>query len=266
MTGEIVLIGTAHISADSAAQVRRAIEEENPDHVSIELDSGRFKTLEEGNSLKNMDLSRIFREGKGFLVLANLVLSSFQQKMGAELGTRSGDEMRAALEVAREKGIPFSFDDRPIQTTLQRAWAKCNFWNKLKLLSVLISSAFTNEKISEEELEELKKSSAIENMMGELADFLPPVKEVLIDERDQYLATNIFKSPGEENPGRYRRGTCPGTDPLGGEALRGFRLRFPDRDLSDSPEKSGSEDSPLDYPRAHHRPLRSGGAAGNGYA
>jgi pheromone shutdown protein TraB len=42
--------------------------------------------------------------------------------MGAGMGTRSGDEMRAALEIAREKDIPFSFSDRPIQTTLQRAW------------------------------------------------------------------------------------------------------------------------------------------------
>ena len=207
---EIVLIGTAHISAESSQEVRRAIEGEEPDHVCIELDAGRYKTLEEGNNLKSMDLSKIFREGKGFLVMANLVLSSFQQKMGAELGTRSGDEMRAALNVAKEKGLSFSFDDRPIQTTLQRAWGKCNFWNKLKLLSVLISSAFTNEKISEEELEELKKSSAIENMMGELADFLPPVKEVLIDERDQYLATNIFKSRGKKIVAVIGAGHAPG--------------------------------------------------------
>ncbi len=207
---EIVLIGTAHISAESSLEVRRAIEEEEPDHVCIELDSGRYKTLEEGNNLKNMDLSKIFREGKGFLVMANLVLSSFQQKMGAELGTRSGDEMRAALDIAKERGISFSFDDRPIQTTLQRAWAKCNLWNKLKLLSVLISSAFSNEKISEEELEELKKSSAIENMMGELADFLPPVKEVLIDERDQYLATNIFQSKGTKVVAVIGAGHAPG--------------------------------------------------------
>jgi pheromone shutdown-related protein TraB len=207
---EIVLIGTAHISAESAQEVRDAIERELPDHVSIELDAGRYKTLEEGSNLKNMDLSKIIRERKTFLILANLVLSSFQQKMGADLGTRSGDEMRVALDVAKEKGLSFSLDDRPIQTTLQRAWAKCNLWNKLKLISVLISSAFTNEKISEEELEELKKNSAIENMMGELADFLPPVKEVLIDERDQYLATNIFKSTGKKIVAVIGAGHAPG--------------------------------------------------------
>ncbi|MDC7218356.1 MAG: TraB/GumN family protein [Spirochaetales bacterium] len=245
---EIVLIGTAHISAESAREVRDAIEAESPDHVSIELDSGRYKTLEEGNSLKSMDLSKIIREGKAFLVLANLVLSSFQQKMGAELGTKSGDEMRAALEVAKEKELTFSFDDRPIQTTLQRAWAKCNFWNKLKLLSVLISSAFTNEKISEEELEELKKSSAIENMMGELADFLPPVKEVLIDERDQYLATNIFKCPGKKVVAVIGAGHAPG--------LIGWLEKLAAGEVSDSleeishipPKKAGAKILPWIIP------------------
>jgi pheromone shutdown protein TraB len=80
----------------------------------------------------------------------------------------------------------------------------------MKLLSVLISSAFTNEKITEEELEELKKSSAIENMMGELADFLPPVKEVLIDERDQYLAANIFNARGTKVVAVIGAGHAPG--------------------------------------------------------
>jgi pheromone shutdown protein TraB len=67
---EIVLIGTAHISAESAQEVRDAIDREKPDHICIELDSGRFKSLEEGNSFKSMDLQKIFKEGKGFLVMA----------------------------------------------------------------------------------------------------------------------------------------------------------------------------------------------------
>ncbi len=36
-------------------------------------------------------------------------------------------------------------------------------------------------------------------MMGELAKFLPPVKETLIDERDQYLAAKIWTSGGKKS-------------------------------------------------------------------
>jgi pheromone shutdown-related protein TraB len=46
--------------------------------------------------------------------------------------------------------------------------------------------------LSEEDLEKLKESSELEQMMNELANYMPSVKEVLIDERDRYLATKIF--------------------------------------------------------------------------
>lgn len=73
-----------------------------------------------------------------------------------------------------------------------------------------MGTAFNNEELKEEELESLKQGSAIESMMNELADFLPTVKEVLIDERDQYLATKIFHSPGEKSLAVIGAGHAPG--------------------------------------------------------
>ena len=49
------------------------------------------------------------------------------------------------LNIAEEKGIPYSFCDREIATTLKRAWAKSNLWNKAKLIATLLSSAFDKE-------------------------------------------------------------------------------------------------------------------------
>jgi len=105
-----------------------------------------------------------------------------------------GEEMKAAVEVAEEKEIPFTFSDRQIQTTLKRAWSKSSFWGKNKLLAALIGSIFSKEKMSSEDIESIKKKNAIENMMEELAEYIPHVKTVLIDERDQYLATSIFNT------------------------------------------------------------------------
>jgi pheromone shutdown-related protein TraB len=67
----------------------------------------------------------------------------------------------------------------------------------MKLLASLISSVFTKEEVDSKEVEALKQKGALEDMMGELADYLPSVKSVLIDERDQYLATNIYRSKGK---------------------------------------------------------------------
>jgi len=64
-------------------------------------------------------------------------------------------------------------------------------------MASLISSAFSNEKLTEDEIEKLKEKNELEQMMTELAEYLPSVKEVLIDERDRYLASRIFES-GED--------------------------------------------------------------------
>jgi pheromone shutdown-related protein TraB len=100
--------------------------------------------------------------------------------------------MMQAIKTAEALNIPFSFSDREIQTTLRRAWAKTGLWGKSKLLTAMISSVLSTEKLNPEEIEELKKKSELEGMMDELAAYLPSVKEVLIDERDSYLAARIY--------------------------------------------------------------------------
>lgn len=189
---EIVLIGTAHISKESTKQVEEIIREEEPGRVCIEIDAGRFKNMREGQDWSKLNIGKVLKNGQGFLMLASLVLSAYQRRLGMGAGTKQGTEMMIAADVAEELNIPYSFSDRDVQTTLRRAWSKSGFFQKLKLLSVLVGSAFSNEKISEGELENLKSSSVLETMMEELANFLPAVKKVFIDERDQYLATKIF--------------------------------------------------------------------------
>ncbi|MDA3850552.1 MAG: TraB/GumN family protein [Spirochaetaceae bacterium] len=209
-TKEILLLGTAHISSQSVEEVQQHIETENPDHVCVELDAGRLQSIKEGSSWSSMDLQKVFKERRAFLLLANLVLSSFQRRLGSGLGMKPGDELKAAVDKAEEQGIAYSLCDRPIQITLQRAWACSNFWNKMKLLSALLGTAFTKEELNDQELESLKKGNVLESMMSELANFLPTVKEVLIDERDQYLATKIFNAPGKKNLAVIGAGHAPG--------------------------------------------------------
>ncbi|MDR2480738.1 MAG: TraB/GumN family protein [Spirochaetaceae bacterium] len=189
----ITLIGTAHVSKESIAEVSAFINEDKPAMVCVEIDKTRYEAMTGGNWQK-LDIIKVFREGKGFLLIANLVLSSFQRRIGNEFGIHPGDEMKTAVNIAAELGIPFSFCDREVQITLRRAWAKCGFWSKCKLLSILLSSAFTSEKLSEEEIENLKKTSELDGMMKELSSFLPVVKETLIDERDFYLAAKIWEN------------------------------------------------------------------------
>ncbi len=209
---EIILVGTAHISQESIGEVSACIREELPDMVCIELDDQRLASMKNPENWRNLDIVKVLRSGQGFVLMANLALSSFQRRMGADVGVKPGEEMRAAIETAEELGISVSMVDRPIQTTLRRAWARNSLWGKAKLMAVLFSSAFDSEKISAEQIEELKDKSAMDGMMKELSDYLQKVKEVLIDERDQFLASRIWKSGGRKSVAVLGAGHLPGVE------------------------------------------------------
>ncbi len=193
-----LLAGTAHISQESIDEVRAVIIEEKPDRVCVEIDEGRWRSMSEGKSWESLDIVKVLREGRGFLLMSNLALAGFQRRMGADVGVKPGEEMLAAVRGATEAGIPYSFCDRDVQVTLKRAWSKSGMWNKAKLLAALVESSFFAEKLSAEQIEKLKERNELEEMMAELASFLPSVKEVLIDERDRFLASRIFEAEGSK--------------------------------------------------------------------
>ena len=191
---EIILIGTAHVSQESIDEVSRIIREEKPDLICVELDEARYLSLTQKEKWEKLNVVNVFKEGKGFLLMANLVLSGFQRRMGAELGVKPGEEMKVALEIAKEINVPYALCDREVEITLRRAWAGCGFWSKNKLLATLLASAFSTEKLSAQDIENLKQRNELDGMMNELAAYLPEVKETLINERDQYLAAKIWSS------------------------------------------------------------------------
>ena len=195
---EIVLIGTAHVSAESMTEAASAVEKEMPDTLAIELDEKRLENLTDPESWRKMDIIKVLKNKQGFLMLANVVLASYQKRMGQDAGVRPGDEMLAAINKAKELNIPQTMVDRPIAVTMRRAWAENSLWGKCKLLSAMLASAFTTEEVDSTEIENLKKKSEMDSMMKELSEYMPDVKRVLIDERDRYLACHIWQCSGNK--------------------------------------------------------------------
>lgn len=195
---EIILVGTAHVSIESIAEVENTIRTEMPDCVCVELDEGRYAAMMEKNRWELLDIIKVLKEKKGFLLLANLVLASFQKRMGFNVGVKPGDEMKAAIDIARELNIPTEMVDRPIQVTLKRAWAQNGYTGKSKILASLLAAAFSKEKLEAADIEKLKQKSEMDAMLDEVALNMPEVKEVLIDERDVWLGTKIFQASGKK--------------------------------------------------------------------
>ena len=153
---EFILVGTAHISKESVAEVREVILTEEPNRVCVEIDQTRYNSLIKKQRWQNLNIVQVLKERKGFLLLANLVLASFQRRLGLEIGITPGEEMLTAVKLCQEQGIAFSLCDRDIQVTLRRAWARSSFWGKNKMLAAMLSSIFTREKLDAEQIEKLK--------------------------------------------------------------------------------------------------------------
>jgi pheromone shutdown-related protein TraB len=193
---EFILVGTAHVSRESAELVRRVIEQESPDCVCVELDEQRHAALLHQTRWESLDLRQIVRARQLPAVVVQLLLAAYQRRLGRKLGAMPGAELLQAVEVARERGIPFVLADRPVRATMLRAWRSLSFWRKNELLAAILAAMFSKEEISEEELRRLRQQDVLSEVLRELAEAFPTLSRVLIGERDLYLARKIREAPG----------------------------------------------------------------------
>jgi len=194
---QILLVGTAHISQESVDLVRQVIAEEQPDRVCLELDANRYQALQQKDNWQTLDLRQIIRNKQLSTLLVSLLMSSFQKKLGGQLGVRPGAELMAGADTANSHNIPISLCDRDVRITLRRAWKSTSFFRKGYLLSSLLASVFDTEELSAEKLEEMKKKDVLAGLMEEMGQSFPELKRVLIDERDIYLAEKIKEVAGQ---------------------------------------------------------------------
>jgi pheromone shutdown-related protein TraB len=195
---ELILIGTAHVSKQSAEQVKEVIEAERPDTVCIELDEQRYQSVMDSNKWKETDIFKVIKEKKATLLLMNLAISSFQNRLAKQFEIKPGQEMIQGIESAKETGANLVLADRNIQITFSRIWHNLGWIGKSQLLTSVFFSIFSRESITEEELEKMKSQDTLNAVLAEFTESFPKLKTPLIDERDQYLAQKIKDAPGKK--------------------------------------------------------------------
>ena len=209
---EFILVGTAHISQQSADLVRQVIETEQPDCVCVELDVQRYKSLSQQRRWESLDLKAIIKQKQLSTLLINLVLSSYQKRMGQKLGVMPGAELLEATRVADSLNIPVELCDRDVRTTLRRAWNSMSFWDKIKLLTTGggSDSIQLGDELTEDDLARIRRQDVLTELITELGEKLPTLKKVLIDERDTYLAQKMMDAPGKRLVGVVGAGHVQG--------------------------------------------------------
>jgi len=189
--GKIIIVGTAHVSEKSIAEVNEVIEREKPDIVAVELDKPRFQALKGEEEVKEVNLKELLSGGKFYHFMLHWLLAYVQKKIGADTGVKPGAEMMAAIEQAEKSGAKIALIDRDIQVTLGRFWNRMSFFEKLKLFTSLVGASFGfgSEKI---DIETVTNEDVVTQLIGELRKLAPSAAIVLIDERDAFMAKNLI--------------------------------------------------------------------------
>ena len=187
---EIIIVGTAHVSEKSVQEVISAIEEKKPDIVAVELCPARYRSLTGQEEDKEIKISELLSGGKLYFFLVQWFLAYIQKKIGDEMGVKPGSEMLAAIEAAKRAGARVALVDRDVGITIQRFWSAMGFLDKVRLIGSLIPAAFGwgEEEI---DIDSITEQDVVSQMISEFRKISPAAANVLVDERDAYLARNL---------------------------------------------------------------------------
>lgn len=213
------LVGTAHVSKESVNDVRRTVEVVQPDSICVELCQARYQSMMRRDDWRRMDIFKVIKEGKAAFLLIQLVLQAFYRKIGDKLGVQPGAEMMEGVRLAEETGANLVLADRDVQVTLKRVWGFLGFWNKVRLLTQLLTGIFVDEDVDKSMIEDMKNKDQLESIMGAFSENFPGIKERLIDERDIYLAQKIRLAPGENIVAVVGAGHVPGMQRYFGQEI-----------------------------------------------
>jgi pheromone shutdown-related protein TraB len=207
---DVILVGTAHVSHESADLVEKVILEEKPDVVCVELCKARLDAMKQKNKWHETDIVKVIRDNQASLLLSQLLMSSFQRKIAQKINITPGEEMLRAMDKAEEIKAEIVLADREIRVTLLRTWRRMRLWSKIRFLSEMVMSLFISEDITEEDIEKLKQQDALDMALETIGRKMPEVKTTLIDERDQFLMHSIRSAPGKKVVAVVGAGHVPG--------------------------------------------------------
>ena len=185
------LLGTAHVSSSSVDAVRAAIDSGEFDSVAVELDAQRLQSLTDPGALARLDLVQVIRSGRTALFAANLGLAAYQRRLAEQLGIEPGAELKIAAQEAQARGLPLHLIDRDVGLTFKRASQRLGWWGRAKLIGGLAGALFGDEEVGVDEIEKLKQGDMLEASFGEFAGENPALYEVVIGERDRYMAAQL---------------------------------------------------------------------------
>lgn len=191
------IIGTSHIAKQSIEEITRAIEEDKPDIVAVELDVQRAAALlhQQKTKMSFRDIAKIGVKGYAFVKIGQYI----QQKLGKIVGVAPGSEMKTALELAQKNKIKVAFIDQPIQITLKNFSKELTWKEKGRFLLDIIFGLFFPKKqlkkyaLEKFDLRRVPDQEVIAKIINQMKKQYPSIYKTLITDRNKYMVKQLVK-------------------------------------------------------------------------
>lgn len=194
------ILGTAHLSNQSASDADTLVRQVNPDTLLVELCEARQSLLSinkhQIRHSHSISLSQILKKVKnGTLNPFAAFLSTAYHYIGNSQDALPGEEFRAAVQAANDINAIVVLGDRPVHITVTRTWRLLSTWQKISLLSSLIFGALhalimpSTFSISMEKLK--TDGDMVVTLMKQLGASYPTIIQTLVIERDLYMICRL---------------------------------------------------------------------------
>lgn len=150
------------------------------------------KKENEEKQIRNVKSRKI--EYGASLNFLHYLIGSFYGNVISQLNVEKSEFEIAFSEALKHNCEYFVLGDRPFEITLQRAWHFLSFYDKLSFIFESISGLSMN--ISSADLDKMKNSDLLEEMLEDFAESCPSLASTLVHERDQYLTATIRECRG----------------------------------------------------------------------
>jgi len=187
----LTIIGTSHIAKQSLDEVKKAIEEEKPEIVALELDKRRLYALMSKKKEK-ISFYNIFKIGiKGFIF--SLIGAWAEKKLGEYVGVSPGSEMKQAVKIAKKNKIKLALIDQDIEITLKRLSKTLTWKEKWNFVVDILKAVIFRKKEVDFDLRTVPSKKIIKKLINKVKKRYPNIYNVLVKERNKVMAKNLVK-------------------------------------------------------------------------
>lgn len=194
---EIILVGTSHISKESAELVKEVIEKENPDIVCLEWDKTRYNKYMNPDEWSDTDIVQVIKQKKLIVLISSVIYSLIQKHLAKINDSVPGAEFFQAVNSAEKSGAKLALVDRDSQITFKRFWRLIPL-RKKALFPHAFGKVLEGAEDSKEEMKKLLNSENFEPIFEQLQQTYPELWESFLIERDLYMSTKILNEEGKK--------------------------------------------------------------------